>query len=96
MPDDPTGPRSSRPADADLEAVPTPRRRISALRIPEDTVARPLTPPIVGRTVAIDDASTSERSRATGTLQVKTAPDAGEWGGASTGAEMGLVPLFVT
>ena len=95
MPDDPTGPRSSRPADADLEAVPTPRRRISALRIPEDTVARPLTPPIVGRTVAIDDASTSERSRATGTLQVKTAPDAGEWGGASTGAEMGLEDILL-
>ena len=47
MPDEPTGPRSSRPADTDADgnwdlAPPSPRRRLPSVRIPEDEVARPV------------------------------------------------------
>jgi SAM-dependent methyltransferase len=64
MPDDPHGPRSSRPADAEQDGVPSPRRRVAALRIPEDEIARPMTPPITARTVSFDDLPPSARTPA--------------------------------
>ena len=79
MPDEPTGPRSSRPADAELESVPsTSRRRISALRIPEDAVSRPLTPPILARAESLDDVPASDRGGLAASFRVKTSPDAFE------------------
>ena len=76
MPDDPHGPRSSRPADGEVDGVPSPRRRVSAVRIPEDHIARPLTPPIVARTV--EDPPISAKPASVPPPRLISAPDAGE------------------
>lgn len=81
MPDDPHGPRSSRPAEGELDGVPSPRRRVSAVRIPEDHVARPLTPPIAARTV--EEAPISVKPASVPPPRLISAPDAGELRGAS-------------
>jgi len=82
MPDDSQGPRSSRPADGEHDGVPSPRRRVSAVRIPEDQVARPLTPPITARTV-----EDSVRTPAAAPARLITSPDPGELGAREHGLE---------
>lgn len=76
MPDDPHGPRSSRPAEGEIDGVPSPRRRVSAVRIPEDHVARPLTPPIAAKTV--EDAPISTKPASVPPPRLISAPDPGE------------------
>jgi cyclopropane fatty-acyl-phospholipid synthase-like methyltransferase len=86
MPDDPHGPRSSRPAEAEVEGVASPRRRVSAVRIPEDHVARPLTPPIAARTV--EEAPISVKPASVPPPRLISSPDAAELrGGNDRGLE---------
>ena len=87
MPGDPQGPRGSVPPDSEQEPVPSPRRRVGALRIPEDHVARPMTPPITARTILLDDPPSSVKTPSMPSVRLGTSPDEAEAAARDQGLE---------